>query len=177
MDRLVSFLEDVKLDFDWALFSCRYYDEYGEIQQVQFPFCCHLSAQLIASFLAAHGYDAQCIFATPPNHYWCECNGLIIDYTDFQFDSKFIANEKELLKNGFLERDQFDLLIRKYPIFYSANPYNDNPHTHRIMGFVSFKSKELLMVNEARQYDFTKHGFLIYVSDYASSLQKKLNQM
>ena len=177
MDELISFLEDVKLDFDWALFTCKYYDEYGELYQIQFPFCCQLSAQLIASFLAAHGYNAKCIFATPPNHYWCECNGLIIDYTDFQFDSIFISSEKERFQNDSLERNQFDLLIRKYPVLYSAKPYDDNSHSHRIMNFVQFKDIELLMLNEAKSYDFTKQGFLSFVSDYACSLQSRLNRI
>ena len=175
MNELVSFLNDVKLDFDWVLYSCEYYDEYGELQQIFFPFCCQLSAQLVASFLAAHGYDAKCIFATLPNHYWCECDGLIIDFTDFQFELASCTEEKEAFNNHSLDREEFDLLVGQYPILYSATPSGNNPHSHRIMGFVSFDSKELLLVNEAKSYDFSKQDFIRFVSDHAHSLHHKLN--
>ena len=177
MNALVSFLEDIKLDFDWTLYSCEYNDEYGELQRVFFPFCCQLSSQLVASFLAAHQYDARCMFATPPNHYWCECSGLIIDYTDFQFEHISRAEEREAFGNHSLNKAEFDSFVEKYPILYSANPVGNNPHTHRTMGFAQFKSQKLLLVNEAKQYEFSKQGFISFVSDYAPLLQRRLNQM
>jgi len=175
VDNLVSFLEEIKLDFDWALYSCKYTDEYDELQSVFFPFCCQLSAQLVASFLAAQGYDARCIFATPPNHYWCECDGLIIDFTDFQFELVSCAQEMEMFHNHSLDREEFDLLVGQYPILYDANPSGNNPHTHRIMGFASFENEALQLVNEAKSYGFSKQEFIRFVSDYAHLLHHKLN--
>ena len=53
------FLQAIKQDFCWVLYSYEYVDTrigsyYERTQRASFPFCCKLSAQLVSSFLYAN---------------------------------------------------------------------------------------------------------------------------
>lgn len=172
MQELKKFIEEITIDFDWILYEAVYnvsiYD--NEPSRVNFPFCCQLSAQLIASFLYAHySKNAKCIRASQncPEHFWCECDDMIIDFTDFQF---FIGNEyKEKFNKYSWKKSDFEEYISRFPVIYSRSN-----HSHTTMIGIEIEEMDLLAVPVALKYEFSKNGFCKYVKEAIQIVQPKL---
>lgn len=103
-----SFCESIKKDYLYFLYK----------NNDDFPYCCHVSANLLASYLAAH-FDKDSLHCRFSNqfkiHGWTESGGLKIDFTGFQF-SMIDKKDVELLhkKPKTLSKDDLYAIIEQY---------------------------------------------------------------
>ncbi len=114
---LESFLESIKVEFCLLLYRQKIPASWDHDEKIstQFPFCCDLASQLIASYLFAHySSDTKCLHAyrNCKPHYWCECNGVIVDLTDFQFSGSTIP---EQIRKGELSDSEFEKYVNRGP--------------------------------------------------------------
>lgn len=174
------FLQAIKQDFCWILYSYEYVDTrmgsvHESTQRASFPFCCKLSAQLVSSFLyAKYSNETECIYATGRGieHGWTVCDDTIIDYTDFQFQSSF--NEHcDRFKNYDVSEEELKRIVSGYDIYYTSEE-----HSHDIFrgsNMFNIRPVEMLAVDKAKEYAFTKEGFLAFVNDVFTEVQLQMN--
>lgn len=174
------FLQAIKQDFCWVLYSYEYVDTrigsyYEKTQRASFPFCCKLSAQLVSSFLYAnYSNETECIYATGKRieHGWTVCENTIIDYTDFQFQSSF-GEYRNRFKSYDISEEELRRIVSGYDIYYSRAE-----HSHDIFrgtDLFNIRAVEILAVDKAKEYPFTKEGFLDFVNDVFTEVQLQMN--
>ena len=170
-DNIIVFLKDVQSDFCWLLYTREYIDTRIETDQdfirtykADFPYCCALASQIIASFLSAHGHEAKCFITDglPFNHSWCECEGEIVDYTEFQFS--ITPETKEKFREG-MTREKFDAFLKDIPVIANPSRHFATPT------WIARHEIRLDTLNEAKVYPFNKEGLLEYADDIFETIQ------
>lgn len=175
---LDDFLQAIKEDYCWSLYSYEYIDIESSCEKKKratFPFCCKLSAQLVSSFLYANYSDkTECIYATGRGfgHAWTVCENTIIDYTEMQFIDTF--NEyRDRFKRYDISEEELRSIVSDYDIYYSKAD-----HSHDIFrgsDLFNIRAVEMIAVEKAKAYPFTKEGFLDFVNNVFTEVQLQMN--
>ena len=171
-----KFLKDIQIDYCWLLYSHEYIDtrvcpdpEYAKYMRADFPFCCGVASQIIASFLSAHFQKTTCYMTRNLrfNHSWCECQGTIIDYTYFQFNLSPEMRSK--FKEYKVDRKEFEIFLERIPVI-------QEPQDHMATcDWIQRYEIELQTVNKAKKYPFSKDGLLSYAEDVFDEIQLNTN--
>lgn len=171
-----EFLEDIKLEFCWLLYIREYEvkntfmnETYTRIDRATFPYCCGLASQIIASFLTAKFEQAKCYMTIgmPFNHSWCECQNEIIDYTFFQFNLSSESATK--FKNYTMEREEFEEIVKNQGVIHERKTHTAG------QDWIDRKELELLGVEKAKKYSFSKEGFLQYADNVFEDVQLQMH--
>jgi|GEM_PF-5562045 len=172
---VVNFLEDIKNDYGWFLYSYDFKDNTVS-RCIQYPACCLLSAQLISSFLYVHfSKDTKCIYDVISNgkgygygHAWSTFNSEIVDFTHFQFEEC----SEPLKSRTKISRQQFEHIMNQISIFYTKENHNYAPFEGEKIHH--FQEQSLLAVDYAKKYNPTKEGFMEYLSE-AIQIEKQIS--
>ncbi|MBV4424297.1 hypothetical protein [Clostridium tyrobutyricum] len=123
---LKDFCELIKVEYCWFLYN---YDDKndatGNPRYLGFPFCCHLSANLISSYLSVHvdsSFRHYRFNASSFPHSWSSNKEEVIDFTVFQ--QKLTQDEKELFLNHKInDKNQFAQFINNYDCYYKKEDH------------------------------------------------------
>lgn len=163
-----KFLEEIKMDFCWYLYSIDFNKSTDDFinREINFPYCCLLSAQLISSFLYVHfSQEVSCVYDVIANgrgfgHAWSEIHNEIIDYTLIQFDDC----GKELKGNDMVTRERFNQIIENIEIFHCKAEHKYAKYEGK-SDLDDFRVQDLLAVEYAKKYSLTKDGFMKYLEE------------
>lgn len=134
---------------------------------IDFPFCCHLSANLISSYLNVH-FDTSFKHREYRNpftmHGWSENSNEVIDFTGIQ--KVLSVEERDVFENKdlILSLDEFKILVEgirdKHPIF-------QNKGDNEFEGFGVSVDNELYGVEIAKRYEkpYELDSFMKYVNE------------
>lgn len=175
-NEVVDFLEDIKNEYGWFLYS---YDfkENSTYKSINYPACCLLSAQLISSFLYVHfSKNTKCIYDVISNgkggygygHAWSTFDTEIIDFTHFQFEEC----SKPLKSESKISRQEFEKIMNQVNIFYKKENHNYAPYESSELD--DFQEQRLLAIEYAQKFNSTKNGFMEYLKK-AIHIEKQIS--
>lgn len=125
---LKKFCELIKVEYCWFLYNyTKPNTNKRNPEYLEFPFCCHLSANLIASYLSVHVdsyFKHNKLINVRYPHSWSSNEKIIIDFTIFQV-SLNTEERKLFIDHIITNKEEFIRLINKYDdIFYEKENYD-----------------------------------------------------
>ncbi|WP_141541146.1 hypothetical protein [Bacillus thuringiensis] len=167
MDRIKNFCNLIGEEYVYYLYEYFNIENSGELNQ--FPWCCHASANLIASYLFVH-FDKNFVHKKFPAHGVTMNKECVIDFTDFQFyldeDLKRKFHDFERL----FTKEEIYSLVQSQPIIHEKNSndflvYDSSPHICTLYG-IEFAKK---IKNPE-----TLEGFMQYVKSAIKTVGTKV---
>lgn len=147
-------------------------------EKIVFPYCCHTSANLIASYLTVHFdklYEHR--VCTKKIHGWTANEELMIDFTGFQFFISHKFKEKFRNQNKNITESEFYDIIDFYK---NSSPLIADNSTDHFKSWnkdiESFKTCELYGIEFAKKTrePMTIEGFMNYVEIALEEVDMKI---
>ncbi|WP_445506782.1 hypothetical protein [Niallia sp. 03190] len=174
----IEFSEMIEWDYMYFLYMyC--INELNKNNPINFPYCCHLSANLIASYLSVH-FDSTFKHKEYRNwvhiHGWTESPNEMIDFTSFHNEIPHDAAEKIRDSKNILSYQEFKELVqsirKNYPIIQPLGEYDwfvDN-------GVGEYNDIKLYGIEFAKRISkpYEVKEFLKYVEEALPYIEKKV---
>lgn len=154
--KIEAFCNEIKEEYGLYL--------YNKGAELDFPYCCKLSADLITSFLKmACGDKFQYICTTREgayNHAWTYYNDekeeFVIDFTQFQFTN---SNSSKRIKNGEVSIEEFREIINKEQVVFDA----DETYMYAISDIMIPREQKCYGLCEGLDVELSKRSFMRYL--------------
>ncbi|MCM3707374.1 hypothetical protein M3205_16810 [Cytobacillus firmus] len=156
-EKIRGFCELIAEDYTYYLYNFFNVIHKGKINT--FPWCCHASANLIASYLKVH-FDESFVHKKMPGHGVSVGRGGYVDFTEFQFNLTAEQKHKFKMTTKAFTKNEVYTLIKRQPIFYSNETID-----YQIVNTSSFGECTLFGVEFAKKIKNpqTLDGFMEYV--------------
>jgi len=160
---LKKFCDLIKVEYCWYLYN--YTDENedtGNKRYLCFPYCCHLSANLLSSYLSVHvdsSFKHYRFNASFFPHSWTSNNDVVIDFTVFQ--QKLTQDEKELFLNHKInDKNQFAKFINRFDCYYKKEDHIYDGFDNMYIEWELYGTKYAESIKEAT---LTVESFMNYI--------------
>lgn len=145
--------------------------------KIVFPYCCHTSANLIASYFHVHfdeKYEHK--VCEKRRHGWAANNDQMIDFTGFQFFISDAIEEQFRNQAKNIKRDEFVEIIDLYTSMSPILCEQSTEHFNSFNNFGSITNSELYGIEIAKQTNdpFTLGGFMNYVEQALELVDEKV---
>ncbi|MEC1157777.1 MULTISPECIES: hypothetical protein [Cytobacillus] len=155
METIKEFCDSVGKEYTYYLYQ--YFNIQNKGKLNRFPWCCHASSNLIASYLSVH-YDKSIVHKKTPAHGVALGEDCVVDFTEFQF--RLTKEEKERFydsSNPYKKEEIYALLNRE--------PVYQNSDSASFIVANSFGNCPLFGVKYAKKIEDPKtlNGFMQYV--------------
>ena len=167
-EKIKDFCELIVEDYTDYLYNFFNVIHRGELNT--FPWCCHASANLIASYLKVH-FDDSFVHKKMPAHGVSIGRDGYVDFTEFQFHLTAEQKHKFKMTTKAFTKDEIITLVRSQPIFYSNETID-----YQIVNTSSFGECPLFGVEFAKKIKNpqTLGGFIEYVENAVETVGERV---